>query len=40
MEWMVRITLVEAIRNYYKILYRKPEGKRPLAKPRHRWEDI
>jgi hypothetical protein len=20
-------------------LFRKPEGKRPLGKPRHRWED-
>jgi hypothetical protein len=23
----------------YKILIRKPEGKRPLGKPRCRWED-
>jgi hypothetical protein len=23
----------------YKILVRKPEGKRPLGRPRHRWED-
>jgi hypothetical protein len=23
----------------YIILVRKPEGKRPLQKPRHRWED-
>jgi hypothetical protein len=23
----------------YKILDRKPEGKRPLRRPRHRWED-
>jgi hypothetical protein len=26
-------------RNAYKILVTKPEGKRPLVKPRHRWED-
>jgi hypothetical protein len=23
----------------YKILVRKPEGKRPLSRPRNRWED-
>ena len=23
----------------YKVLVGKPEGKRPLARPRHRWED-
>jgi hypothetical protein len=28
------------IRNAYKILIRKYEGKRPLGRPRHRWEDI
>jgi hypothetical protein len=26
-------------RNAYRILVGKPEGKRPLGKPRHRWED-
>jgi hypothetical protein len=26
-------------RNAYKILVGKPEGKRPLGGPRHRWED-
>jgi hypothetical protein len=25
--------------NVYKILVRKPEGKRPLGRPRLRWED-
>jgi hypothetical protein len=25
--------------NAYKILVRKPEGKRPLKRPRCRWED-
>jgi hypothetical protein len=28
------------MRNAYKILIRKPEGKRPLGRCRHRWEDI
>jgi hypothetical protein len=23
----------------YRILVGKPEGKRPLVRPRHRWED-
>jgi hypothetical protein len=23
----------------YRVLVGKPEGKRPLARPRHRWED-
>jgi hypothetical protein len=23
----------------HNILVRKPEGKRPLGRPRHRWED-
>jgi hypothetical protein len=26
-------------RNAYRILVEKPEGKRPLRRPRHRWED-
>jgi hypothetical protein len=26
-------------RGVYRVLVRKPEGKRPLEKPRHRWDD-
>jgi hypothetical protein len=26
-------------RNVYRVLMEKPEGKRPLGRPRHRWED-
>jgi hypothetical protein len=26
-------------RNVYRLLVRKPEGKRPLGKPRRRWID-
>jgi len=26
-------------RGLYRVLVRKPEGKRPLERPRHRWED-
>jgi len=28
------------MRNAYKILVEKREGKRPLGRPRRRWEDI
>jgi hypothetical protein len=27
------------VRNVYRVLVRKPEGKRPLERPRRRWED-
>jgi len=27
------------VRNAYNIMVGIPEGKRPLGKPRHRWED-
>jgi hypothetical protein len=26
-------------RNAHRLLVRKPEGKRPLGRPRHRWVD-
>jgi hypothetical protein len=26
-------------RELYRVLMGKPEGKRPLGRPRHRWED-
>jgi len=26
-------------RSVYRVLVGKPEGKRPLGRPRHRWED-
>jgi hypothetical protein len=28
------------MRNAYKILVRKPEGKRPLGRPTYRWDNI
>jgi hypothetical protein len=28
------------MRDAYKILVGNPKGKRPLGKPRHKWEDI
>ena len=27
------------VRIKYRVLVEKPEGKRPLGRPRHRWED-
>jgi hypothetical protein len=30
---------MEEVRNAYNILVGKPEGRRPLERPRHRWED-
>jgi hypothetical protein len=30
---------IEYDRNAYRILVGKPEGKRPLGRPRHKWED-
>jgi hypothetical protein len=27
------------MRDIYRILVGKPEGKKPLGRPRHRWED-
>ena len=29
---------MEQFRNAYRVLVGKPEGKRPLGRPRHRWE--
>ena len=30
---------LEEGRGVYKVLVRKPEGRRPLGRPRRRWED-
>jgi hypothetical protein len=29
----------EERKKVYKVLVERPEGKRPLGRPRHRWED-
>jgi hypothetical protein len=36
MRWVWRVALMEAKRNAYRILVGKPEGKRPLGRPRRR----
>jgi hypothetical protein len=32
-------TDMEQMRNSYKIVFGKPQGKKPLTEPRRRWED-
>jgi hypothetical protein len=39
MRWAGQATHMEKRRNVYRILVGKPKGKRPLERPRHRWED-
>jgi hypothetical protein len=39
MRWMGQVACMGKMRNAYKILVRKPDGKRPLGRSRHRWED-
>ena len=36
---MGHVARMEQSRNAYRVLVGKPEGKRPLGKPRGRWED-
>jgi hypothetical protein len=35
-----KVACVEGMTNTFKILVKKPERKRPLGRPMHRWEDI
>jgi hypothetical protein len=37
--WAGQVARTRAKRNAYRILVGKPEGKRPLGRPRRRWED-
>jgi len=39
MGWIGQLVRMREMRNAYKILLGKPEGKRPLGRPRHRWGD-
>jgi len=34
-----RVASMGERRSAYRVLVGKPEGKRPLRRPRHRWED-
>ena len=39
MRWAVHIAHMAERRGVYGVLVGKPEGERPLGRPRHRWED-
>jgi hypothetical protein len=39
MRWAVHVTRMGEKMNAYRIVVRKPEGKRPLGRPRRRWVD-
>jgi hypothetical protein len=39
MRFMGHLGRVGEMRNVYKVLVTKFEGKRPLGRPTHRWED-
>ena len=39
MRWAGRVARMEEGRGVHKVLVGKPEGKRPVGRPRRRWED-
>ena len=39
MRWAGYVARMEEGRSVYRVLVGKPEGKRPLGRPRRRWED-
>jgi hypothetical protein len=39
MRWTGHVARIGEKRNAYRLLVEKPEGKRPLRRPRHRWVD-
>ena len=39
LRWACRVDRMEEGRSAFKILTGKPTGKRPLGRPRRRWED-
>ena len=39
MRWAGHVARMEEVRGVHKVLVGKPEGKRPLRRPRRRWED-
>jgi hypothetical protein len=38
--WAEHVAHMEESRGVHRVLVGKPEGKRPLGRPRHRWKDI
>ena len=39
MRWPGHVACMGEVRGVHRVLMGKPEGKRPLGRPRHRWED-
>jgi hypothetical protein len=39
MRWAGHVVCMGKRRGIYRVLVGKPEGKRPLGRPRNRWED-
>jgi len=39
MRWAENIARIGERRGAYMVLVGKPEGKKPLGRPRHRWEE-
>ena len=39
MRWAGHVARLEEGRGVHKVVVGKPEGKRPLGRPRRRWED-
>ena len=39
MGWAGRVARMGERRGVYRVLVEKSEGKKPLGRPRHRWED-
>jgi len=39
MRWAGHVARIGERRGVYRVLVGKPEGRRPLGRPRHRWED-
>jgi hypothetical protein len=39
MRWAGHVARIGKDRKVYKVLVGKPEGKRSLGRPKHRWED-
>jgi len=39
MKWVGQVACMGERRSAYRILVGRPEGRRTLGRPRHRWED-
>jgi hypothetical protein len=39
MRWVGHVAHMGEMKNAYKIVVGKPNGKRPLGRPRRKWED-